>query len=226
MAGVLQARVVVVGVAGPYRSGKSSLLNWLRGGGGGGFRVGHGVDRCTRGLVVWGRPRAVTLADGSAAALLFLDSEGLGGLAADGAYDATVFALTALLSSTLAYNSHGALDERAIDALGVVARLASAARARAPARGDDAALDAHALSRHLPSFVWVLRDFALDLADASGAPVDASAYLEAALAKRDATRDAFKAYFPRRACAPLPRPFDGEADFRDASATPPPSSSA
>ena len=100
----------MVGVAGPYRSGKSSLLNWLRGGarpaaGGGGFRVGHGVDRCTRGIVVWGRPLAVTLGDGSAAALLFLDTEGLGGPGVDGAYDASLFALTALLSSTLAYNS-------------------------------------------------------------------------------------------------------------------------
>ena len=70
----IDARICVVGVVGPYRSGKSSLLNWLRapGGGAGGFAVGHGVDRCTRGIVLAGRPTAIALNDGSSAALLFL----------------------------------------------------------------------------------------------------------------------------------------------------------
>ena len=111
----IEERVCVVTVVGLYRSGKSSLLNWLRDPEKpGGFAVGHGVSRCTKGIWVWGRPAAITLEDGSSAALLLLDTEGLGGLGVDGSYDATIFSLAALLASTLAYNSLGALDEHAI----------------------------------------------------------------------------------------------------------------
>ncbi|KAH8084518.1 GTPase [Aureococcus anophagefferens] len=202
----IEERVCVVTVVGLYRSGKSSLLNWLRDPEKpGGFAVGHGVSRCTKGIWVWGRPAAITLEDGSSAALLLLDTEGLGGLGVDGSYDATIFSLAALLASTLAYNSLGALDEHAISNLGFVARLSASVRARPAERADrDDAVAAsqarHELSRHLPAFLWVLRDFALDLVDEDGTAIDSDAYLERALAPRGNSacagvraRDAFAA---------------------------------
>ena len=218
----IEERVCVVTVVGLYRSGKSSLLNWLRDPEKpGGFEVGHGVSRCTKGIWVWGRPAAITLEDGSSAALLLLDTEGLGGLGVDGSYDATIFSLAALLASTLAYNSLGALDEHAISNLGFVARLSASVRARPAERADrDDAVAAsqarHELSRHLPAFLWVLRDFALDLVDEDGEAIDSDAYLERALAPRgnssqDSTRHALLGYFSRRGCATLPRPHDSEA---------------
>ncbi|KAH8075326.1 GTPase [Aureococcus anophagefferens] len=218
----IEERVCVVTVVGLYRSGKSSLLNWLRDPEKpGGFAVGHGVSRCTKGIWVWGRPAAITLEDGSSAALLLLDTEGLGGLGVDGSYDATIFSLAALLASTLAYNSLGALDEHAISNLGFVARLSASVRARPAERADrDDAVAAsqarHELSRHLPAFLWVLRDFALDLVDEDGTAIDSDAYLERALAPRgnssqDSTRQALLGYFARRGCATLPRPHDSEA---------------
>ena len=218
----IEERVCVVTVVGLYRSGKSSLLNWLRDPEKpGGFEVGHGVSRCTKGIWVWGRPAAITLEDGSSAALLLLDTEGLGGLGVDGSYDATIFSLAALLASTLAYNSLGALDEHAISNLGFVARLSASVRARPAERADrDDAVAAsqarHELSRHLPAFLWVLRDFALDLVDEDGTAIDSDAYLERALAPRgnssqDSTRHALLGYFSRRGCATLPRPHDSEA---------------
>ena len=225
----IQERVCITTLVGRYRSGKSSLLNWLRDpeNRGGGFEVGHGVSRCTKGIWVWGRPLSVTLDDGSSAALLLLDTEGLGGLGVDGSYDATIFSLSALLASTLCYNSLGALDERAILDVGFVARLSSSIRAR-PLAGDgdpfvDSSSERAALARQLPRFVWILRDFALDLEDEAGRAIDADAYLERALAPKgtssqDSTRSALVAYFPERSCATLPRPYDSEAALRGGAA--------
>ncbi|KAH8075323.1 GTPase [Aureococcus anophagefferens] len=219
----IEERLCVVALCGRYRSGKSSLLNWIRDPSNrGGFAVGHGVSRCTKGIWVWGRPTPVTLKDGTSAALLLLDTEGLGGLGVDGSYDATIsatiFALAALLSSTVAYNSLGALDERAIADVGFVARLSASVRARPAARGDDADAEGgrRDLARHLPSFLWILRDFALGLVDEDGKAIDSDAYLERALAPRgnssqDSTRQALLGYFLERSCATLPRPYDSEA---------------
>ncbi|EGB09974.1 hypothetical protein AURANDRAFT_23822 [Aureococcus anophagefferens] len=90
----IEERLCVVALCGRYRSGKSSLLNWIRDPSNrGGFAVGHGVSRCTKGIWVWGRPTPVTLKDGTSAALLLLDTEGLGGLGVDGSYDATISVL-------------------------------------------------------------------------------------------------------------------------------------
>ena len=127
------------------------------------------------------------------------------------------------------YNSLGALDEHVIAQLSFVARLSARIRA-APADDDhdhdddddddDAVAESpHALARHLPSFVWVLRDFALDLVDEADRALTPDEYLERALAptgraESDATRRALAAYFPARACRTLPRPYADEAALR------------
>lgn len=85
--------------------------------------MGATVMRCTRGIWLWGRPRAISLPDGGTGALLVLDTEGLGGIEAEGQYDARIFALAALLCSTLLYNSLGTIDEKAIASLSFVVFL-------------------------------------------------------------------------------------------------------
>jgi hypothetical protein len=56
--------------------------------------------------------------------LLIIDSEGTGSLSdSDLTHDTTIFALSVLLSSTFVYNSVGAIDENAIEALGLVVNL-------------------------------------------------------------------------------------------------------
>ncbi|CAM9463070.1 unnamed protein product, partial [Heterosigma akashiwo] len=60
----IEARIAVVAVAGLYRTGKSSLLNWLMDKQSG-FQVGPTVQRCTRGLWIWGRPKICAGADGA-----------------------------------------------------------------------------------------------------------------------------------------------------------------
>ncbi|KAJ1448396.1 guanylate-binding protein [Pelagophyceae sp. CCMP2097] len=226
--------LVVVAVAGPYRSGKSSLMNWLAGSrkslgasaetataglGSDKFAVGHGVRRCTRGLWVWGRPRRVTLKDGSNGAAIFIDSEGTGDLDADRTYDGSIFALATLLASTLLYNSVGSIDERTISDLGFIANasLKILAGSTEDIPMDDAMLAAAA--QHTTDFVWVLRDFSLDLVAENGQAIDSDDYLNIALNQRrgdasDATRVAIATFFARkRKCITLPRPAASEEEL-------------
>jgi hypothetical protein len=46
----------VLSVAGLYKTGKSSLLNYLLFNGNGGFDVGKNVSLCTKGLWCWSKP--------------------------------------------------------------------------------------------------------------------------------------------------------------------------
>ena len=70
----IEAELCVVAMGGPHRSGKSSLLNWLRDPAGSrGFTVGHGTSRQTKGLDVWGRPADIETESGAPAALLLID---------------------------------------------------------------------------------------------------------------------------------------------------------
>ena len=72
----IEAELCVVAMCGPHRSGKSSLLNWLRDPAGSrGFTVGHGTSRQTKGLDVWGRPADIETESGAPAALLLIDVE-------------------------------------------------------------------------------------------------------------------------------------------------------
>jgi len=65
----------VITVAGPYRSGKSFLLNRMVGKEGAkGFAVGGTVESCTKGVWMWGTP--IKISDDLHAILL--DTEGLG----------------------------------------------------------------------------------------------------------------------------------------------------
>lgn len=187
-------KICVVAVAGLYRTGKSSLVNFLLERKEG-FEVGPTIARCTRGIWMWGRPRQAMLPNGETAWVLLLDTEGIGGLEADASYDLRVFSLATLLCSTLVYNSLGTIDETAISSLSFVAQLTrhirvNPAHTSMPSPGGDedehdedadAELEATQFSRYFPSFTWVLRDFALDLVDERGEPISPDDYLEQSL---------------------------------------------
>lgn len=209
-------------VAGLYRTGKSSLVNFLLDTDAG-FAVGPTVRRCTRGIWFWGWPRRATLASGEPCWVVVLDTEGLGGLEADQHYDTRIFALATLLCSTLVYNSLGSIDEGAISNLSFVANLSRHVRVREDEGGGE--LDAHEYHKFFPSFVWVVRDFALDLVDEYGTSITADEYLERALAsqpgfdaattERNRVRQMLTAFFDERHCAPLVRPLHDEAQLQE-----------
>ena len=105
-------------MAGPYRTGKSFLLNRLLGRQDG-FEIGSTVQSCTKGLWIWGRPIRVS-EDMHA---ILIDTEGLGSCNRDQVIDIKIFSLAVLLSSYFIFNCMNAIDENALEALSLVCNL-------------------------------------------------------------------------------------------------------
>lgn len=78
-----------------------------------------------------------------------------------------IICLAVLLSTTFIYNSQGSIDENALQTLSLVLNLVNN-------------IDYEGLSRK-PDFIWVVRDFALQLINENGENITAKEYLEQAL---------------------------------------------
>ena len=212
----LDSPLAVVGVAGLYRTGKSFLLNraLLRTEPGKGFQTSASVDSCTKGIWLYRGE-----VPGASIPTIILDTEGLGAVDTQSAsHDSRVFALALLLSSSFVYNSIGSIDETALNALGLVLKLAERIRKR-EGGGKGAFAPPH--------FTWVVRDFSLRLAARDGREYSACEYLESALEASDVhdsgksrTRATIRELFPRRHCATLVRPCDAEEMLHDLDAQP------
>ena len=68
----IRRKVAVLAIAGPYRTGKSFLLNRIAGKQTG-FKLGSTTNPCTEGLWMWGKP--ITISEDMD--LILIDSEGL-----------------------------------------------------------------------------------------------------------------------------------------------------
>ncbi|GAB4814626.1 hypothetical protein N2152v2_001672 [Parachlorella kessleri] len=118
--------VAPVVVIGPYRSGKSFLLNQLLGVScDEGFGVGHTRVTQTKGVWMWGEPVPV-ISGGRTVNLLFFDTEGFESTGKADVYDDRVFALSALLSAVLVYNLPEAIRESDLEKLSFAVELAKA----------------------------------------------------------------------------------------------------
>ena len=227
--------VGVLAVCGRARQGKSFILNQLASVARGrdGFAVGPTVRPCTKGLWIWSEPVPCVTAEGERYSLVLLDTEGVDAYDQTGQYSTQIFSLAVLLSSLFCYNQMGGIDEAALDRLSLVTEMTDHIRVRAAMEGGEksgpgarrSAADASDLARFSPSFVWLLRDFYLDLADGTAAD-----YLESALrhvpgdgpgvAAKNAIRDSIRGLFPERECFQLVRPVNDEAQLRDLSSVP------
>ena len=179
----VEAPVAVISVAGLYRTGKSFLLNRILIGRPNGFRVGSTVNACTKGIWIWSEVLTATRSDGSEARFLLLDTEGIGALDTEAQYDASIFALALLLSSYFVYNSVGSIEEGALNSLSLIANLTQHIRVRGGGGGGDGAPreeDGSEFASHFPAFLWLVRDFALQLAAPDGRPITPKEYLEVA----------------------------------------------
>jgi hypothetical protein len=217
--------LAVIAVAGKYRTGKSYLLNNVILGASdhpsgdsssGGFSVGPSIQPCTKGLWLYSEPIACTDEGGAPIQALVVDTEGIGATGgADETHDSRIFALAMLLASCFIYNSRGVIDE---DALAGMSLVVNVSKSVAAAGGAGVSTEV------MPAFLWVVRDFALQLVSESGAPLSEAAYLEEALrsrpgaagsaADKNAIRDTIKQYFPRRDCVTLVRPTEREEDLQ------------
>ncbi|OMO78358.1 hypothetical protein CCACVL1_14433, partial [Corchorus capsularis] len=143
--------IAAVAVIGPYRSGKSFLLNQLLSlSCYEGFGVGHMRDTKTKGIWVWGTPVEVDI-DGVRTSVLYLDTEGFESVGKSNVYDDRIFALATVMSSVLIYNLPETIREADISRLSFAVELAEEFYGRV--KGQDVAFEPAKL-------LWLIqRDF-------------------------------------------------------------------
>ncbi|XP_065276037.1 guanylate-binding protein 1-like [Emys orbicularis] len=202
--------VVVVAIAGLYRTGKSYLLNRLAGKDWGGFSLGSTIQSHTKGIWMWCLPHPRRAGH----TLVLLDTEGLGDVEkGDAKNDAWIFTLAVLLSGTLVYNSLGTIDQCALEQLHYVTELTERIKVKAAGGGSrQEGEDSAEFVRFFPAFVWAVRDFALQL-KLDGREITEDEYLENALKPRegqpeklDLPKKYLRQYFPSRKCFVFDRP--------------------
>jgi len=220
-------KIQVVSIVGPYRSGKSFLINQIVGRDAAkGFNVGGTVNACTKGIWMTITPSPV-LED---VCIVYLDSEGLGSVEKEPEFDAHVFALCALLSSMLILNTTGCISKTTIEQLELVVHLAEHIQASAEGKRPNEDNGAAAELTGFPSLLWVLRDFALALEDEDGKAITPREYLENGLSAKNThstrqqqanqIRHALTQIFKNRDCMTLVRPVSDEAKLRNLSELP------
>ncbi|OMO65258.1 hypothetical protein COLO4_31408 [Corchorus olitorius] len=215
---LVKGPIGVVSVCGRARQGKSFILNQLLGRSSG-FQVASTHRPCTKGLWLWSAPLKRTALDGTEYNLLLLDSEGIDAYDQTGTYSTQIFSLAVLLSSMFIYNQMGGIDEAALDRLSLVTQMTKHIRVKAGGRTTSAS----ELGQFSPIFVWLLRDFYLDLVE-DNRRITPRDYLELALrpvqgsgkdiAAKNEIRDSIRALFPDRECFPLVRPLNNENDLQ------------
>jgi len=154
--------------------------------------------------------------------MVLLDTEGIDAYDQTGQYSTQIFSLAVLLSSLFVYNQMGGIDEASLDRLSLVTEMTKHIRVRAnqsnSGRGGD-----WELGEFAPSFIWLLRDFYLNLEE-DGRAVTPRDYLETALRPVSGTgpsieaknqiRASIKALFPDRECFTLVRPVNDEKNLQ------------
>jgi hypothetical protein len=208
-----EGNVAFVTVAGKYRTGKSFLLNKLLGIKGPGFRVDPTTSSCTQGIWIWSKPIYI---EKDNLYLFFMDTEGSNSVEKSASHDAKIFALSILMSSFFVYNSVGVIDENSINELSLTTQLSKNIAVSA----EEGAASDLTLSYYTPKFLWLLRDFTLELLDAKGKPITPQQYLENALTDQSTVsktsetnrkiRQALLNFFKDRDCITAVRPVNEE----------------
>jgi hypothetical protein len=99
--------------------------------------------------------------------IVLLDCEGLGSPDQSENHDARVFCLSVLISTLLIFNSHETIDEKAINNLGLAAKLANNVLRSTKVQNSTS-----------PVFIWLVRDFYLNLKKKDGSTMTKNEYLE------------------------------------------------
>ena len=145
-------KLSIVGVVGPYHSGKSFLLNALIGRTDI-FSVGPKTSPETRGIWLCRTDRK----SASGEEIWLLDSEGFFGPRVPESYDAKIFTVSALLSSHILYNSVKVIDQQAVDMLETLTRQAQlfSVKTEEPTELENSFL----MQNQFPPLTWIVEDF-------------------------------------------------------------------
>jgi hypothetical protein len=202
----IDGEIGVVAVSGAQRTGKSFILNLLLDKfNGQGFKISPTTKSCTQGIWIWGKPVFVKNRN---LHIVLLDTEGSGSLQKNQTHDAKIFALVVLLSSLFVFNSMQTIDETSIACLSLAAELSNFIKVRADKE------QAHQVT---PKFLWLLRDFALELKE-NGRDITDNEYLENRLCnfsrstneRNRKVREALLKHFQQRDLLTLVRPVEEE----------------
>ncbi|KRX01936.1 P-loop containing nucleoside triphosphate hydrolase [Pseudocohnilembus persalinus] len=182
------------------------------------------------GLWVYSKALSSTNSDFPNQKILVIDSEGLGGIDEDSNHDQTILVIAMMISSYLCFNSVGNIDESSLSTLGIVINMLKqlAIKNNQPSPERQAQqLDFFKIYCQFyfyKRFLWILRDFGLQLKDSSGNDISAKQYLENSLEeqkglsdnvqRKNQIRKLFKLFFPDRDCAPLVTPVEKEEDLQ------------
>ncbi|KAK3603837.1 hypothetical protein CHS0354_042844 [Potamilus streckersoni] len=199
--------MVVVAIVGPYRTGKSFLMNRLMEESSG-FALGSTIESKTKGIWAWCRRHPINRDE----CLLLLDTEGLGDVKkGDENNDNWIFVLSVLLSSTLVYNCLSTLQQDALEKLHYVTQLTDLIKVRTGQELEDGT----EFVKFFPSFIWVLRDFTLEL-EKDGKEITSDEYLMDALKLKRGTgkrvndynlpRECISNFFREKRCFVFSRP--------------------
>lgn len=178
---------------------------------------------------MWGTPLVGYAEDGEKMNVLVVDSEGIGGLDEDGNHDMRIFSLALLLSSFFVYNSMGSIDENALASLSFVSNISKHIKVQTHAGQKDSDLNIEQqneddLTRYMPKFLWVVRDFTLQLVDDENKEINAKQYLERALedaqtssaseaGSKNGVKEHIRKFFPQRDCYTMVRPIVDESNL-------------
>ena len=141
--------IAIVSCVGPYRQGKSFVLNQilLKENS---FRVSSESNACTRGIWI-----SQTILKHNGKKIFVMDSEGVKSTNANNNTDNIIFCLCIVLSSFLIYNTKACIDSGALEDLHTAldsSRLLTSTDSK---------------TNIFPSFMWLLRDVGLKLVDES-----------------------------------------------------------
>jgi len=164
------------------------------------------------------------------------EQQGLGSYQKTTTHDVKVFSLSVLLSSFFVYNSVGTIDDSAMDKLSLVVELTKYIRAQSgdnervrplvsdvfvtqPTSPSTFTQDLGQLSLYFPRFMWLVRDFSLELVS-GGKEITPDEYLEKALlpmsgdeddiVSKNTIRQTVVQAFRDRGCFTLKRPVNDE----------------
>jgi hypothetical protein len=194
----LKGNVAVVNCVGPYRSGKSLLLNLFLNEKDG-FKVGNTAKSCTRGIWIWNKPIKHKNKHGEFY-LIFMDTEGIESPDSSTDKDNKIFVLSLLLSSVFIYNTNGVIDRNSIKKLVIMNQLSKYIKSEDSNQGFD----------NLPDFIWALRDYKFALQDTN--PTKELEDLLTAESKTKLIHESIKKSFSSLECFYLPYPIGSGID--------------